>query len=85
MGFILENAMKEKKEMLVDLGYLSDETIKRVEELREFGIGKTNFCRDIMNRMVMRCPKSKQKAVLAAFPIAKGSLYWQTTHYWKEG
>ena len=36
MGFILENAMKEKKEMLVDLGYLSDETIKRVEELREF-------------------------------------------------
>lgn len=85
MGFILENAMKEKKEMLVDLGYLSDETIKRVEKLRQFGIGKPNFCCDIMNRMVMRCPKSKQKAVLAAFPIAKGSRYWQTTHYWKEG
>ena len=33
MGFILENAMKEKKEMLVDLGYLSDETDKKSGEI----------------------------------------------------
>lgn len=84
MGLIMENAMREEKEMLIDLGYLNEESIKRVEALQNFGIGKKNFCCDIMNRMVVRLPKTKQKAVLETFPIVEGGNYWQTTHHWAE-
>lgn len=69
---------------LVDLGYWSEETAKRYDALREFGIARRRFSREGHDRLLMEVPPTKLQAVLGAFPIVEGATYWRCTHHWEE-
>jgi hypothetical protein len=85
MGFMLNNAMKQEKDIIIDLGYANeDKTLERYKKLITFGIGVKNFQFEGFNRLLLRPPKSKIAAILKEFPIVEGGTYWQTTHRWEE-
>ena len=90
MRHLNENAMKthgvEQRDVIVLLGNLNkdmDATDARAEQVRAFGIGKVNFDLGFGGQLLVKCPKSKVKRFLEAFPILEGVKYWQTTHYWE--
>jgi hypothetical protein len=83
MGFILDNAMKDNKDILIDLGYAKDAE-ERYNKLRKYGIGENNFKIECFNRLIMKCPKTKLKGLMDEFPIKNECHYWQTTHSWLE-
>lgn len=83
-SFMVENAMREEKQVLIDLGYATEnKTWKAHDALRDLGIGAKRF--QIfgfgMGRLVLSPPKTKIQAIMERFPIKEGTKYWQTTHY----
>ena len=73
-------------EIVIDLGYARDkDTGERADKLLAFGMGIRNFVLEVGGRLVMKCPGSKLKKVMEAFPVVEGTRYWMTTHYWKDG
>lgn len=87
MRTLIDNALKkkgEKKDVIILLGNVKDpETDQRYEKMREFGIGRSNFDMGLTGQLLMKCPESKVKKLLATFPIVEGSPYWQVTHLWE--
>ncbi len=87
MKLLVENAMKEgreEKDVIVLLGNIRDpETDKRFDQCVAFGIGRKNFDMGFSGQLLMKCPKTKVKKLLATFPIREEKLYWQTTHTWE--
>ena len=85
LGFMVEKRIGLNNQMLVDIGDITDKKVQeRHQQLLEFGIGRKNFMIEGFNRLLMRVPKSKEKAILDQFPIKGGSTYWQTTHHWEK-
>ena len=83
-SFMLENAMREEKQMLIDLGYATEKkTWKAHDALRDFGIGAKRF--QVFwfgnGRLMLSPPKSKIQAIMEKFPIKEGTKYWQSTHF----
>ena len=84
MWFMNENATKQEKDIIIDLGYADKEkTSERYTKLIKFGIGVRNFQVEGFNRLLLRPPKGKIVAILKEFPIIEGGTYWQTTHRWE--
>jgi hypothetical protein len=82
MRFLLDNAMKDEKDIVIDLGYAKDAE-ERFNKLRAFGIGKKNFRIELNDRLVLKCPKGKFESLMKSLPIVAGGSYWQTTHRWE--
>lgn len=70
--------------IILDLGYVSDEaTRNRGDALVAFGLSRKRFSIEGNSRLMVELPPRNAIAVLAAFPIAKGSTYWRSTHHWQ--
>lgn len=83
MSYLLDNAMKNTKNIIIDLGCIEHkETQKAYNLLLDFGIGSKNFQLFYYDRLIVKIPKTKIEKVIEKFPIIEGSNYWQTTHYW---
>jgi hypothetical protein len=75
----------EPKDAVILLGSVNDPAVEeRYRMVIQFGIGKRNFDMGYDGQLLMKCPNTKLKRLLATFPIVEGSKYWQTTHFWEE-
>ena len=77
-----------KDVMIIDIGYVTDEAARnRTDKLFAFGIGKKNLVWGPSTgnpRIHLNIPKSKRKAILAAFPIKTKATWFGATHSYLE-
>ena len=79
-----DNGLEPGKHTLIDLGYVDDKSMDKVEKLLPF-IKKRNFQVVGFNRLVVRIPPEKVSQIINQFPIKtskerKGYIW--CTHTW---
>lgn len=83
-SLMMKSVLSDAPMPLIDLGYATEDATKeRYDALRVWGIPRSRFSIEGNGRLLLEPAKTKLGALLAAFPILRGTTYWRTTHHWQ--